>query len=47
MSLFWIVWYPLVFWLIQAATAIAGPVLALRRPLHARGTWVSPDRGFR
>jgi poly-beta-1,6-N-acetyl-D-glucosamine synthase len=46
-SLFWIVWYPLAFWAIQTATAIVGFPRALRRPMHARGTWVSPDRGFR
>jgi biofilm PGA synthesis N-glycosyltransferase PgaC len=46
-SLFWAVWYPLAFWMIQAATAIVGLPRALRRPTHARGTWVSPDRGFR
>jgi biofilm PGA synthesis N-glycosyltransferase PgaC len=46
-SLFWIVWYPLVFWALQAATAVVGLPRALRRPMHTRGTWVSPDRGFR
>ena len=46
-SLFWVVWYPIAFWLLQAATAVVGFPRALRRPMHARGTWVSPDRGFR
>jgi biofilm PGA synthesis N-glycosyltransferase PgaC len=46
-SLFWMVWYPLGFWTIQMATAIVGLPRAIRRPLDARGTWVSPDRGFR
>ncbi|HSW82648.1 MAG TPA: poly-beta-1,6-N-acetyl-D-glucosamine synthase [Usitatibacter sp.] len=46
-SLFWVVWYPLAFWMLQAATAVVGLPRALRRPVHARGTWVSPDRGFR
>jgi len=46
-SLFWMVWYPLGFWMIQMATAIVGLPRAIRRPLDARGTWVSPDRGFR
>jgi biofilm PGA synthesis N-glycosyltransferase PgaC len=46
-SLFWMVWYPLGFWTIQMATAIVGLPRAIRRPLGARGTWVSPDRGFR
>jgi poly-beta-1,6-N-acetyl-D-glucosamine synthase len=46
-SLFWMVWYPLGFWMMQMATAIVGLPRAIRRPLDARGTWVSPDRGFR
>ena len=46
-TLFWMVWYPLAFWALQAATAIVGLPRALRRSKHARGTWVSPDRGFR
>lgn len=46
-SLFWVVWYPLLFWMLQAATAVVGLPRALRRPPHARGTWISPDRGFR
>jgi biofilm PGA synthesis N-glycosyltransferase PgaC len=46
-SLFWVVWYPLAFWMLQAATAVVGLPRALRRPINSRGTWVSPDRGFR
>ena len=46
-SLFWMVWYPMAFWILHAATAVVGLPRALRRPLDARGTWVSPDRGFR
>jgi len=45
-ALFWVVWYPLVFWSLQAATAVVGFPRALvgRRRL---GRWTSPDRGFR
>lgn len=46
-SIFWIIWYPLAFWLLQAATAAVGFPRAVMRPRHARGTWVSPDRGIR
>lgn len=45
-ALFWVVWYPLMFWLLQAATAVVGlprAVLGRRRG----GRWTSPDRGFR
>ncbi len=45
-SIFWVVWYPLAFWLLQTATAVAGVPKALFRSRHARGTWKSPDRGF-
>jgi biofilm PGA synthesis N-glycosyltransferase PgaC len=46
-SLFWIVWFPLAFWLIQAATAVVGLPKAVFRSRHTRGVWNSPDRGFR
>ena len=46
-SLFWIVWYPLVYWLIQALTAAVALPKALFRSRHALGTWISPDRGIR
>lgn len=46
-AIFWIVWYPLVFWILQTATAVAGVPKALTRSKSARGTWVSPDRGFK
>lgn len=45
-TLFWVVWYPLVFWLLQAITAVVGlPRAILRR--GRGGRWASPDRGFR
>jgi biofilm PGA synthesis N-glycosyltransferase PgaC len=47
-SLFWIVWYPLAFWVISTLTTLyAIPRVLLRKPGEVRGTWVSPDRGFR
>ena len=46
-SLFWIIWYPLVFWLLQTGTAVLGSPRALMRKKSSRGTWVSPDRGVR
>lgn len=46
-SLFWIVWYPVVFWALQAITAIVGLPRAIWRRRPARGTWTSPDRGLR
>ena len=45
-AIFWIIWYPLVFWFLQTSTAVAGVPKALRRKKATRGTWTSPDRGF-
>ena len=46
-SLFWVVWFPLVFWLIQSLTAVFGLPTALFRQSGKRGVWKSPDRGLR
>ena len=44
-SLFWVIWYPLAFWLISVLTSVAAlPRVLLRQRL---GTWESPDRGLR
>jgi biofilm PGA synthesis N-glycosyltransferase PgaC len=45
-SLFYVVWYPLVFWLLQATTAATGLPRAFMRARHVRGRWTSPDRGI-
>ncbi|MBX9702161.1 MAG: poly-beta-1,6 N-acetyl-D-glucosamine synthase [Acetobacteraceae bacterium] len=42
---FWIIWYPLVFWLLQTLTTAVALPRALTRP--RRATWTSPDRGIR
>ncbi len=46
-NLFWMIWFPIVFWVINcAATVVAYPkVIARGRGTRAR--WVSPDRGFK
>jgi biofilm PGA synthesis N-glycosyltransferase PgaC len=46
-SIFWIVWYPLVFWVLQALTAFVALFKALARGKKQAGTWISPDRGIR
>jgi biofilm PGA synthesis N-glycosyltransferase PgaC len=44
---FWMVWYPLVYWMLNMTTTLwALPKLFLRRR-GQRATWVSPDRGVR
>ena len=46
-SLFWMIWYPLAFWMLNAATAVVALPRVLLRPTKERTTWVSPDRGLR
>jgi biofilm PGA synthesis N-glycosyltransferase PgaC len=45
-QLFWQIWYPLAYWMLQTWTAVVGLPKALRRPSKRRGVWVSPDRGI-
>lgn len=45
-TIFWLSWYPLFFWALQAVTAVAGLPKAIVRMHRPRGTWVSPDRGI-
>ncbi|WP_333976913.1 poly-beta-1,6-N-acetyl-D-glucosamine synthase [Acinetobacter colistiniresistens] len=43
---FWVIWYPLFFWILSAATTVvAVPKALFTRKKRAR--WISPDRGFR
>ena len=46
-SMYWMIWYPMAFWLISALTTAVALPRALLRPRMERTTWVSPDRGFR
>ncbi|NBX40756.1 MAG: poly-beta-1,6 N-acetyl-D-glucosamine synthase, partial [Gammaproteobacteria bacterium] len=44
---YWLIWYPLVFWVIHfSATVVAYPRVLLRRR-NKRARWISPDRGIR
>jgi biofilm PGA synthesis N-glycosyltransferase PgaC len=46
-NLFWMIWFPVAFWVIGcAATVVAYPKI-LKRGRGARARWVSPDRGIR
>ncbi|MBO9716791.1 MAG: poly-beta-1,6 N-acetyl-D-glucosamine synthase [Pseudoxanthomonas sp.] len=45
-AVFWVVWYPLAFWMLQASTAMVGFPRAIVR-WRQGGRWTSPDRGFR
>ena len=45
-SLFWIIWFPVVYWMLSLfTTLVAFPKVMLRRH-RARARWVSPDRGI-
>lgn len=46
-SLFWVIWYPLAFWIISTLTTIVAFPRVLLRKEEVRGTWTSPDRGLR
>jgi biofilm PGA synthesis N-glycosyltransferase PgaC len=46
-SLYWVIWYPLAYWLISLLTTLwAFPRVMLRRH-RARARWESPDRGIK
>lgn len=42
---YWMIWYPLAFWLISLLTSIVGLPKALFKKRGRRAIWVSPDRG--
>ena len=46
-NFYWMIWYPLVFWIINIGTTIAAFPKVLRRREGKRARWVSPDRGIR
>lgn len=44
---YWMIWYPLAYWLISAATTVVALPKALLKRKGTRAVWVSPDRGVR
>lgn len=44
---YWMIWYPLVFWIINIGSTIVAFPKVLLRGEGKRARWVSPDRGFR
>jgi biofilm PGA synthesis N-glycosyltransferase PgaC len=46
-SLFWIIWYPIAFWMVATATVVVAVPRALIGRRAERTTWISPDRGLR
>jgi biofilm PGA synthesis N-glycosyltransferase PgaC len=46
-NLFWMIWYPVVFWVINCAVTVVAYPKVLLRHRGARARWISPDRGVR
>lgn len=44
---FWIIWYPLAFWLLTLFTTVTAVPKTLLKRRGQRARWVSPDRGIR
>ncbi len=44
---YWIIWYPMAFWMMSLFTSAAGFPKALFKKRGKRAVWKSPDRGFR
>ncbi len=43
---FWMIWYPMAFWLINVFTTVVATPRVLMRRTGQRATWRSPDRGI-
>ena len=46
-TMFWVIWYPLVFWLISLLTTLVSFPKVLFSQNQKRARWVSPDRGIK
>ncbi|QPK65660.1 poly-beta-1,6 N-acetyl-D-glucosamine synthase [Methylomonas sp. LL1] len=44
---YWMIWYPLIYWLINVLTTACGLIKAIIKKPNARAIWISPDRGLR
>ncbi len=44
---YWMIWYPMAFWMISAVTSVVGLFKAIFRKRGKPAVWVSPDRGIR
>ena len=44
---YWMIWYPMVYWLINIGTAVNGFVKAVRKKRGQRAVWVTVDRGIK
>jgi biofilm PGA synthesis N-glycosyltransferase PgaC len=44
---FWMIWYPIAYWMLNLFTTIAALPMTLLRDRGKRAVWISPDRGVR
>ncbi|MDO9239498.1 MAG: poly-beta-1,6-N-acetyl-D-glucosamine synthase, partial [Methylicorpusculum sp.] len=44
---YWMIWYPLAYWIIAVFTTFVGLIKALFKKRNTRAIWTSPDRGIR
>lgn len=44
---YWMIWYPIAYWLINMASTVVGFIKAVTKPAGTRAVWKSPDRGIR
>lgn len=45
-QVFWVIWYPVIYWLLTALATVWATPKALTRKMGTPATWVSPDRGL-
>jgi biofilm PGA synthesis N-glycosyltransferase PgaC len=43
---YWMIWYPLVYWLINVMTTVTGCYRAVRKKRGQRAVWITLDRGI-
>lgn len=43
---YWLIWYPIIFWMIGMLTAVVAVPKAILKGKGVRAIWVSPDRGI-
>lgn len=46
-ALFWVIWYPLAFWMITLLTTLVSFPKVMLKPRQLRARWTSPDRGIK
>lgn len=44
---YWMVWYPIIYWLMNVGTTIVGTIRAIKKKRGQRAVWVTVDRGLR